>query len=81
MRIPVKQNIFSSGLHPLITHPTRIFTYSSMLIDNIFNNELNLQIDSGLIINDVSDHLPIFQICKYKNLHGTKQNNISTIYK
>ena len=75
------ENIFSSGLHPLITRPTRITTYSSTLIDNIFTNELNLQVDSGLIINDVSDHLPIFQICKYKNLNGTKQNNISTIYK
>ena len=34
------------------------------LIDNIFTNELTNQIISGLLINDISDHLPIFSLTR-----------------
>ena len=50
--------MFSLGLYPT-------------LIDNIFTNELGSTISSGLIINDSSDHLPIFAICKYKDVQRT----------
>ena len=63
--------MFSLGLYPLIDKPTRITAYSATLIDNIFTNELGSTISSGLIINDISDHLPIFAICKYKDVQRT----------
>ena len=44
---------------PLINKPTRITAYSSTLIDNIFTNELDLKHRSGVVIADISDHLPI----------------------
>ena len=53
--------LYSLGLHPLITRPTRITSHSNTLIDNIFTTSLS-NIQSGLIINDISDHLPTFQI-------------------
>ena len=56
--------LYSLGLHPLITRPTRITSHSNTLIDNIFTTSLS-NIQSGLIINDISDHLPIFQITEY----------------
>ena len=55
--------MFSLGLYPLI-EPTRITAYSAALIDNIFTNELYNTINSGLLIHYISDHLPIFPICK-----------------
>ena len=62
--------LFSAGFHPLITRPTRITCHSGTLIDNIFTNELKTDIQSGIIINDISDHLPVFQICDYVfNVH------------
>ena len=56
--------IYSYGLHPLITRPARITKQSATLIDNIFTTELERYTLSGLIINYLSDHLPDFQIWK-----------------
>ena len=55
--------MYSFGLYPLITKPTRITDITATLIDNIFTNELQFQVNSGLLITDVSDHLPVFAIC------------------
>ncbi|XP_013868123.1 uncharacterized protein LOC106520513 [Austrofundulus limnaeus] len=52
----------SLGLYPLITKPSRITTHSSTLIDNIFTNYMESKLRSGLLINDISDHLPVFVI-------------------
>ena len=35
------------------------------MIDNIFTNELHLNITSGILFNDISDHLPIFALCEF----------------
>ena len=48
------------GLQPLITRPTRITRDTKTLIDNIFTTDLNSHKQSGIIINDISDHLPIY---------------------
>ena len=53
-------NIMSShSLYPSITKPTRITPNSATLIDNIFTNSNTYQ-TSGIIVADVSDHLPVF---------------------
>lgn len=55
-------NIFyASYFHPLIYKPTRITNKSATLIDNIFTNYFDHMISSGLLLTDISDHLPIFQ--------------------
>ena len=63
--------LYSLGLHPLITRPTSITSHSNTLIDNTFTTSLS-NIQSGLIINDISDHLPIFQITEY--IHNKRSN-------
>ena len=63
--------LYSLGLHPLITRPTRITSRSNTLIDNIFTTSLS-NIQSGLIINYISDHLPIFQTTEY--IHNKRSN-------
>ena len=52
--------MFNVGLHPVISQPTRITSSTNSLIDNIFTNCINDDIYSCLLINDLSDHLPIF---------------------
>ena len=54
--------MFSSSFYPLISRPTRITSTSATLIDNIFVNSLEDSFTSGLLLTDISDHLPIFQI-------------------
>jgi hypothetical protein len=50
----------SNMFFPLITYPTRITSYTAMLIDNIFTNHLESYSFSGLLFTDISDHLPVF---------------------
>ena len=67
--------LYSLGLHPPITRPTRITSHSNTLIDNIYTTDVTSCIQSGLIINDMTGHLPIFQITEYKH-----NNNITIIH-
>ena len=53
----------SNGFYPHINQPTRISNESQTLIDNIFSNVYQSSIN-GIIYSDISDHLPIFVICK-----------------
>lgn len=62
-------NLYAAGHFPLITKPTRITTKSYSLIDNIFSNELNVNIKSGILVTDISDHLPIFAITEIGQKH------------
>jgi exonuclease III len=44
---------------PVITQPTRITLNTATLIDNFFTNRTSKIIDSAIIVEDISDHLPI----------------------
>lgn len=57
---------FGRGFYPLITKPSRVTEKSATLIDHIFINCLESNIISGLVINDISDHLPVFVTLDYK---------------
>ena len=50
---------------PAITRPTRITSNSATLIDNVFISELlQRKFDSGLIVDNISDHLPSIVLMK-----------------
>ena len=60
------ESMFSIGLLPVITRPTRITHTSATLIDHIFeSNKVNRYI-AGIILSSLSDHFPTFYIeqCK-----------------
>ena len=59
-------SLFSYSFWPLITRPTRMISSSATLIDNIFSNNTALKMScvNGIVINDITDHFPIFHICK-----------------
>ena len=59
--------MYAIGLYPLIDIPTRISNQSFSLIDNIFSNVTNYNITSGILINYITDHFPVFAICTYPN--------------
>ena len=57
----------SLNLVPTISHPTCITKNTATLIDNVFISQSWLEnFDSGILINDTSDHLP--SIVSIKNL-------------
>ena len=62
----------SSGYMPLITKPTRNTKSTATLIDNIFTNNANKTgHQSGILLNDISDHLPIFTITEHETKNCT----------
>ena len=72
-------NAFSLGLYPLILKPTRITQYRNTLIDNIFTNNLSVACTSGLLINDISDHLPVFTLINDKEIERKRENQIKYV--
>ncbi len=56
--------LLANSFLPSISKPTRITEHTATLIDNIFLNNLtdNIEVNSGLLLEDISDHLPIFCI-------------------
>ena len=52
----------SYGLSPAILRPTRVTQHSKTLIDQIWYNggDPSLNLSSGVILSDLSDHFPIF---------------------
>lgn len=70
--------MYSLSLYPLITRPTRITAHSATLIDNIYTNVLK-DMQSGILINDISDHLPVFTLFAIEQT--SKKNNCDTMIK
>ena len=52
--------IFGQASIPLITRPTRVDALSASCIDNIITNKIEPQSKAGVIIEDISDHFPVF---------------------
>ena len=55
--------LFSMGRVPLINFPTRITTKSSTLLDHIYTNKnIVNNIESYILLHDITDHRPICSI-------------------
>jgi len=82
-------SVYAHHQYPVILRPTRVCQTTSTLIDNIFVDTLDEAYCAGLLISDISDHLPIFYISttqtssavkpKYivKSVRDTKESNVS----
>ena len=54
--------MFSESFYSLINHPTRIIDSTKSILDHIWTNVTDKQIISGIMIDKIADHLPVFQI-------------------
>ena len=67
--------VYENGMIPTITKPTRITTSSATLIDNILlDQRLCHASNSGILINDISDHLPCF--CILNNVYPNRKEDL-----
>ena len=64
------QTLFSYGFSTTNIFPSRIVNNPGTLLDHINTNIINTHITSGVIYNDISDHLATYAI-----LHNLKINN------
>jgi hypothetical protein len=71
--------MYSYGLFPSISRPTRVLKNHASLIDNIFVSDPFLA-SSGIICTDISDHFPIFACLKsIASLQSLHTANITSI--
>ena len=57
------ETLYAFSFLPMISKPTRITDRSMTLIDNIYSNyDDNICTSSGIMVTDISDHLPIFYV-------------------
>ena len=56
----------SYGFSSVISKPTRVTCDHSSLLDNIFINEEKYFLSSGIVIEDLSDHFPVFVNLSFK---------------
>ena len=68
--------LFSHTFIPLISNPMRLTSYSATLIDNIFTNNLSQNVLNGIVLNDSSDHLPVFAYFSGKPLTCDGENKV-----
>ena len=57
-----ENQLYSVGMYPLISKPTRITRTTATLLDNIYTSEVSAIITSDILTSDITDHLPVFQI-------------------
>jgi len=70
---------FNNNFTPTIIMPTRITHNTATLIDNLYlKTKPHNTIKSGLIISDISDHLPIFLCVGSQNLRSKQPKTIIT---
>ena len=67
--------MLSKSFLPLTRKPTRISDNSATLIDNIFFNSLYSDVSSGIIVSDLTDHLPIFALLSNMSTTKTQPTN------
>lgn len=83
--------MYSMSLFPVITRPSRITSHSATLIDNIFTNNMESTNVSGLLICDITDHLPVFTMYednsnnqklpqKYRYIREKTHESINALY-
>ena len=69
---------YSLGCIPLITHPTRITTTSSTLLDHVYTNNVVGEHKSFILVEDVSDHLPVM-VCSNLSLPKSEKSAVTLI--
>ena len=68
-------------MRPLIDQPTRITPTSRYTIDNVFTNHTQQNIECGILMTDLSDHLPIFSLIPCtRNIIAYETAHICRVY-
>ena len=61
--------LFQNSFIPVINKPTRVTRNTATAIDHIITNSfISSDFHTGIIKSDISDHFPIFIICKTRSI-------------
>ena len=68
--------LYANNFLPIITKPTRLTDHTKTLIDHIYTNVYSDQISSGILLFDLSDHLPVFSIINMCTKRNKKKKSV-----
>ena len=72
-------DLLEKNIYPTITRPTHICHNTATLIDNIFvSRNLHKYFESAIILDDISDHLPLLVLLKQTKLLDNKPINFES---
>ena len=72
-------DLLEKNIYPTITRPTRICQNTATLIDNVFvSKNLHTYFESSIILDDISDHLPLLVLLKQTKLLDNKPINFES---
>ena len=71
----------ADSIIPTITKPTRVTHQSATLIDNIYVRDSNMNVHSGIICSNISDHFPVFCFVGKKRLPGKQTEPFKFTYR
>ena len=72
-------DLLEKNIYPTITRPTRIWQNTATLIDNVFvSKNLHTYFESLIILDDISDHLPLLVLLKQTKLLDNKPINFES---
>ena len=63
----ISDTALTHGYAQMISRPTRITEHSGTLIDHIYTNTISTVASTGILINDVSDHLGTYVNFNFSN--------------
>ena len=69
---------YNLGCIPLITHLTRITTTRSTLLDHVYTNKVVGEHESFILVEDVSDHLPVM-VRSHLSLPKSEKSTVTLI--
>ena len=69
---------YSLGCIVLITQPTRITNTSSTILDHVYTNNVVDDHKSFIVVEDVSDHLPVM-VCSNLSLPKSEKSDVILI--
>ena len=73
--------IFENGCIPLITKPTRVTQSSFSCIDNIITNKFFSDLVAGPIVEDISDHFPVFYAFPYELSNHKRKTTYEKVFR
>ena len=72
-------DLLEKNIYPTITRPTHICQNTATLIDNVFmSKNLHSYFESSIILDDISDHLPLLVLLKQTKLLDNKPINFES---
>ena len=72
--------LFDNSFYSLINKPTHFTNSSATILDQIWTNSLSISVKSGILVHQISDHLPVLINTDLKHKEVTNKPKSTTFF-